>query len=82
MSKEIRIEMTGHGRGTVFSNGVELKDVQSVSFRFEAGGVNVVTVELFAQLVTVTGPADVTQTRAIIDVTNLSSTSREFRKDG
>ncbi len=56
---QVKIEMTGHGRGRVLLDGVELRHVKSVALKFEAGGTNVVCLELHASKIEIDGVASV-----------------------
>lgn len=59
MIKEIRIEMTGPGRGKVIVDGQEMHGVVGVNFSTRVGQANVVTLEVLARTVTVTGECKV-----------------------
>ncbi len=55
LDHDIRIEMTGHGRGKVFLDGAEVKGLTMVSFEATPGKVNRVRLGLASQRVTITG---------------------------
>lgn len=67
----IRIVMTGHGRGEVFVDGVKINKVTAVEFRASAGEgeLNTLSLSFAPTHVKVEGEAD---------VTNIGSTEREF----
>lgn len=44
MAERIRIEMTGHGKGRVWIDDVERKNVVSIQFKTTAGGINEVEI--------------------------------------
>jgi hypothetical protein len=55
---EVRIEMTGPGRGKVFVDGQELR-CSEVAFHAKVDSPNTVAVRLLTSKITVTGPAQV-----------------------
>lgn len=74
----VEIIMAGHGRGTVLINGKEVPAVRAIRFESHAGGVNVVTLEIFAAMVNITGPVEMKTEQ--IDVTSIASIAREYEK--
>ena len=55
---EVRIEMTGHGRGEVWIDGLKVQ-ATAVEFAAAVGDLNVVKVSLIPERVVVAGMADV-----------------------
>jgi hypothetical protein len=55
----VRIEMTGHGRGKVFLDDVEVKAVTAIDFSTQTGGLNELTLKLYVEGATITGPVEV-----------------------
>lgn len=64
----VRIEMTGHGRGRVFVNDVELIGVKAVAFRASAEKFNVVTLVIHADKVSIDGPVVLNSTSDITGI--------------
>jgi len=57
----VRIEMTGHGRGRVWLDGVEVPNVKAVAVRCAAEKFNVVTIVLTAAQVSIDAPVIVSR---------------------
>lgn len=76
-SPKVRIEMSSHGRGKVLIDDVEVKGVRKISFMAGVDETNIVTLELLAADVKIEGEADVIKQ---VDITDLTSASREFKK--
>jgi hypothetical protein len=74
VNDEIRIEMTGAGKGKVWVNGEEVKGVRRIEFTAGVGEINTVTIKLAAHRVTVTAPI---KSPPQIDITNLDSQSKD-----
>lgn len=62
--KEIRIEMTSHGRGKVFADGQELHGITVIKFESEPHGLNRVTLTFIPKVVVITGPVRIVEERA------------------
>jgi hypothetical protein len=58
-SQEIRIVMTGHGVGSVFIDGREVRGVESVWFYGRHGQPNRVKLVVYAARIRIEGPADI-----------------------
>ena len=59
MANKLRIEMTDHGRGSVYLDDVEVPDVMHVNLSCSAGGLNRAEINVTARVVEMQGPADV-----------------------
>lgn len=59
MSK-VRIEMQAHGRGTVFIDGQQVKNVRAIAFEAAVGCANILRLEVYAEEVEIVGEAEVT----------------------
>lgn len=70
MEAEVRVVLTGHGRGEVFINGEKMPCVRKVSIAAEAGNTNTVAIEINATTVDFIGR---------VDVTTIESEALEFR---
>lgn len=77
---EVEIMMTGHGRGTVKVGGTEIQNVRAIRFESSAGGVSLVTLEVIARTVRISGPVSL-ETKEI-DVTAITSPAREYERKG
>lgn len=55
MEAEVRVVMTGHGRGEVFVNGEKLDGVRSVNLSAGINQENLVTLEIVATTVDISG---------------------------
>lgn len=64
MSQTIKIEMTGHGHGKVFVDGVQLTHAVAARVRIGVGESNRVLLMLAPEQVEITGPFDVATAQA------------------
>lgn len=58
---DIRIVMTGHGRGEVFVGGVKVEKVRKIEFSSEPACTNEVRVTIIPETVEIEGPAEVSR---------------------
>lgn len=72
----VKIAMSGHGRGEVFIDGNKILGVRAISFSSEVGGVNTVKLDLLSEVCEI----DNLETSQIVDVTKIGSTAREYVK--
>ena len=71
MSKQVKIVMEAHGRGKVFVDGQQIKGIKQVSFKGAVDSANEVTLTFNSENVEVDG---------VVDVTEIGSIDREFKK--
>lgn len=64
----VRINLTGHGRGEVYVDGMRIPKVLRVEVSAEAGENNRVTFTMAAEKVEVTGVAEVTTVKRTEEV--------------
>lgn len=68
---DVKIVMTGHGRGEVLIDGHKIDGVRGVEFKSGALGVNVLIIDMLPERVVIEGPADVVEV-SMIEVTTVS----------
>lgn len=61
---QVKIEMTGHGRGRVWVDGREMEHVRAVRFESEAHCANTVTLEFYADAVEIQALSDVIEQKS------------------
>jgi hypothetical protein len=71
MNQDVRVEMTGPGRGRVFVDGEELKGVVGVAFSARVGEMNRLTIDLLTMNMEISG-------QMMVDVSNIGLIAKEI----
>lgn len=71
MVDKVKIELTAHGQGKIFIDGVEVHGVTGFSMKCSAGGTNELTISYMPHSIEIEGVAE---------ITSIGDESRVFRQ--